>query len=168
MGRVLECVLAGKAQPKDARERLDLALFCADYRERYVTAVGLFADAFAADPRLAANLNPPYRFMAAHFASLAAAGKGEDAANLNSERRAGFRSQALGWLRADLDAYAALAGKVDSRPLVRPGLTSWLKDKALAGVRTEAPLAALPETERKEWRKLWAEVAALLKKIEEK
>ena len=39
----------------------------------------------------------------------------------------------------------------------------WQKDSDLAGVRGEA-LAKLPDTERASWEKLWAEVAAVLKK----
>jgi tetratricopeptide (TPR) repeat protein len=160
----LDAVRAGKARPKDARERLDLGLLCGDFKRQYAAAATFFADAFAADPKLAADLRVPHRLTAARYAALAAAGEGEDAGKLSDQQRSRLRKQALGWLRADLDAHAPLADKPDSRVLVRQRLTFWLKDEALAGVRDEKKLATLPEAERKEWRKLWADVAALLKK----
>jgi hypothetical protein len=39
----------------------------------------------------------------------------------------------------------------------------WLKDPDFTGVRGSQALANLPEAERKQWLKLWADVAALLK-----
>jgi hypothetical protein len=41
------------------------------------------------------------------------------------------------------------------------------QDSDLASVRDAAALAKLPEAERAEWNKLWAEVEALLKKAGE-
>jgi hypothetical protein len=79
-----------------------------------------------------------------------------------------LRRQALDWLRADLDANTSLADEATGRPSVQRRMTIWLKDAALAGVREENSLASLPEPERKEWRQLWADVQALLKKVEPK
>jgi hypothetical protein len=39
---------------------------------------------------------------------LAGCGQGRDAADLDEESRAGFRHQALGWLRAELEAQRRL------------------------------------------------------------
>jgi hypothetical protein len=50
--------------------------------------------------------------------------------------------------------------------LLRQRKPFWLKDEALAGVRDDKPLTALPEPERKEWRKLWADVIALFEKAQ--
>ena len=47
-------------------------------------------------------------------------------------------------------------------------LANWLQDADLTSVRDNKSLAALAETERKEWGKLWADVAALLKKVEDR
>jgi hypothetical protein len=47
-------------------------------------------------------------------------------------------------------------------------LRHWQRDGALAGLRDHAALARLPAEERQACRQLWAEVAALLKKAEEK
>ena len=62
----------------------------------------------------------------------------------------------------------ALAEKGDSRSIVRQRLTSWLKDPALAGLRNRRSLATLPEKEREQWCKLWADVTVLLQKVEQK
>jgi hypothetical protein len=46
-------------------------------------------------------------------------------------------------------------------------LRHWQQDPDLAGVRDAAELEKLPEAERAEWKKLWEDVAALLKKCGE-
>jgi len=43
----------------------------------------------------------------------------------------------------------------------------WQQDTDFTNVRGDA-LAKLPEAERNEWRKLWEDVAELLKKAQEK
>jgi hypothetical protein len=47
-------------------------------------------------------------------------------------------------------------------------LRHWQKDPDLAGLRDAAALARLPAGEQTEFRKLWAEVAALLAKAQRK
>src|SRR5262249_16279325 len=139
---------------------------CAGVRHRYRAAVGFFSEAFAADAKLAGDLRAQHRYHAARAAALAAAGKGEDSGKLDDEERSRLRQQALAWLRADLGAYARLAARADARPTVKQRLTYWLADADLAGVRDEKALAALPEAERQPWRKLWADVAALLRQAQ--
>ena len=46
-------------------------------------------------------------------------------------------------------------------------LKHWQKDPDLAGVRDRSALEKLPDAERAEWEKLWADVAELLKKVQE-
>jgi hypothetical protein len=46
-------------------------------------------------------------------------------------------------------------------------LQHWQTDPDLAGLRDPEPLAKLPESEQEACRKLWADVAALLKKAQE-
>jgi tetratricopeptide (TPR) repeat protein len=164
----LTAVLAGKDQPRDAQERVELAQFCASYRHRYVAAVALLDDAFVAAPKLAADLKESNRYNAACYAALAAAGKGQDAGKLDDMQRARLRQQALAWLHADLDAYTALAGKADGRQLARQKMTRWLKDDDLAGVRDRMALAALTAAERKQWSRLWGEVANLREKTRDR
>jgi hypothetical protein len=97
------------------------------------------------------------------------AGKGEDSRKLDGKERVRLRNQALDWLRADLKAYAFLAEKgKEDRGLVLRHILHWQQDSDFASVRDEKSLAALPEKERDAWRKLWAEVAALRKKVEAK
>ncbi|MHB1560033.1 MAG: hypothetical protein ACYC61_21485 [Isosphaeraceae bacterium] len=49
-----------------------------------------------------------------------------------------------------------------ARAAVAATLKHWKQDADLAGVRDGAALAALPETERGDWKALWAEVDRLL------
>ena len=46
-------------------------------------------------------------------------------------------------------------------------LKHWQEDTDLVGLRDAAALAKLPEAERAEWQKLWAEVESLRKKAGE-
>jgi Tfp pilus assembly protein PilF len=164
-------VLAGEAQPADAAERVALAHLC-HTKKRYAAAARFFADAFAAQPALADNLQTQDRYNAACAAARAAAGQG-DADRLADAERARLRRQALDWLAADLAAWAkraenpnALARLWDKVALPGMGdvLGHWQTDPDLAGVRDDAALARLPEADREAWRKLWAEVAATLAK----
>jgi hypothetical protein len=47
---------------------------------------------------------------------------------------------------------------------VQETLRHWQQDSDLAGVRDKGALAKLPAAERDAWRKLWADVDALLKR----
>ncbi len=90
------------------------------------------------------------------------------AGKISAENRSLLRQQALDWLRSDLTAYTRLAekGNKDAREAVWWRLTGWFRNPELAFYREEKSLAALPEAERQAWQKLWADVAALLKKVE--
>jgi hypothetical protein len=52
------------------------------------------------------------------------------------------------------------------RPLVVQTLQRWQGDADLAGVDGAEALARLPEVERDGWRRLWAEVARLLARVQ--
>jgi superkiller protein 3 len=161
----LAAVLNGEARPADAAEQVGLAGLCLT-KKRYTDATRFFADAFKAQPKLAEDLQAGHRYNAACAAALAAAGQGENSGKLDDKERARLRQQALGWLRADL----ALWGKqVESatpqaRAAVQKTLRHWQEDPDLVGLRDAAALAKLPEAERAEWEKLWADVEATLKK----
>src|SRR5262249_30638409 len=92
----LAAYLKGDFKPTTNDERLGLARWC-QIKKHYHTSARLYADAFAADPKLADDLNA-----AARSAVLATAGKGEDAAKLDDKEKARLRQQALDWLKADL------------------------------------------------------------------
>jgi hypothetical protein len=61
-------------------------------------------------------------------------------------------------------AWARLAGKAapQAHAEVRRQLTPWRRGPDLAGVRGPGAWAALPGAEAEAWRRLWAEVDALL------
>jgi Tfp pilus assembly protein PilF len=166
-GKLLR-VLGGKAQPKDAAERLNLAWLAQQpYKRQYAAAARLYAEAFAAK-RARADLLARHRYNAACASALAAAGKGEGAKPEDKER-ARLRAQALDWLKADLAGWAKFAeGTPEQRLRLRQTLTHRRGDADLAGVRDEGALAKLPEEERKRWGELWAEVDALLRRAGDK
>jgi serine/threonine-protein kinase len=157
----------GTYVPAGTQEYLELIEWCR-IKKLHHTAVRLYAAAFTADPKLAADLKAAHCYNAACHASLAAAGQGADAAGLGEKEQVELRRQALTWLRADL----ALCGKqLESgqpagRAEVQRALSHWQKDGDLAGLRDAAALAKLPDEERAAFTKLWADVAALLKKAE--
>ncbi len=151
----------GSYVPASNEDRLGLAE-CCKVKKLYHTATGLYASAFAADPKLADNLGAGHRYDAACYAALAAAGQGEDAGKLDDKERASLRRQALDWLRADL----ALWRKQLESAAVQKALRHWRHDTDLAGIRDAAALANLPADEQKAFNQLWADVSALLKKGE--
>jgi serine/threonine-protein kinase len=150
-----------------AQACLKLAFMC--YRKGlYAAAARGSAEAFAADPKLASDLQGRYRYSAACSASLAAAGRGEDAAGLDDKERARLRRHALDWLRADLALWTKQleSDKPAVRAVVPQALRHWQKDTDLAGIRDKTALAKLPNAEQTPFIQFWAEVAALLKKAE--
>jgi hypothetical protein len=104
------------------------------------------------------------RYNAACAASLAAAGKGKEAAKLDPNERARWRRQAVAWLRADLARWTRQldTNQSPARAAVRQELRHWQRDPDLAGIRDAGPLAKLPADEQAACKKLWAEVQALL------
>jgi serine/threonine-protein kinase len=167
----VSAVLSGEAEPADAAERLALAQLCQlHYQRRHAAAARFYADAFAADPRLAADLQQQHRYNAACNAALAAAGQGEDAKHLPDKARLMLRRQALAWLRDDLAAYARMAQGAEpaGKQLVRERMRHWQQDSDLGSVRDPRALDRLSADERRPWQQLWQDVGSLLKKVEEK
>jgi serine/threonine-protein kinase len=162
----LVALLEGKGKPKDNAERLALARLCLERKKLPAAAARFYAEAFAAEPRLADDLRAGQRYNAACAAARAGAGLGTDAAQLDEKERARWRKQALDWLRADLAAWAKLAdgGAPAPRAEALKTLRWWQQDPDLAGLRDEPALGNLPGPERAAWQKFWAEVAALGKK----
>jgi serine/threonine-protein kinase len=159
-------LLAGKLTPASEAERADYAE-CCTLTQLHAAAVRLYAQAFAAEPTLADDLEAGHRYTAACAAALAGCGQGRDAGSLGDRERTRLRRQALGWLRGDLTAQSKqLAGSAAEAKEARKSLARWQKDPDLAGVREPGELDKLPEEERRAWQKLWADVAALLKRTE--
>jgi tetratricopeptide (TPR) repeat protein len=162
----LTAVLKGEARPADAREQLALAQLCRQYKRLYAAAARLYDAVFAGELGPSGDLQAGYRYHAARAAALAAAGQGEDAAHLDAAERARLRGQALAWLRADLRVRAERVerGTPPERAEAAKILRHWRADPDFAGVRGPAALGKLPEAERAEWQRLWADVQALLEK----
>jgi serine/threonine-protein kinase len=163
----LPAFLRGEFQPKDTAERLGLASVC-DAKKLKHAAARLYAEAFAADPKLADDPRTVHRYNAGSAAALAALAQGKDASQLDDTQKASLRKQALHWLRADLAACAKLlaSNPPAARDYVRERLQLFQQDSDLAGFRNKDALAKLPAEERAAWEKLWADVADLRKKSE--
>jgi tetratricopeptide (TPR) repeat protein len=162
----LPAFLKGELEPQDTAQRLALVGVC-EAKKLWAAAARLYADAFAADPKQADGVHPGNRYDAARAAALAGCGQGQDAPAMAAER-ARWRRRALSWLQDHL-AFTArhlASGAPKAREEVQGWLRHWQTDPDLAGIRDSAALARLPAEERAAWRKLWADVAALLKKAE--
>jgi serine/threonine protein kinase/tetratricopeptide (TPR) repeat protein len=160
----LPAFLNRKTKPASPAECIELAGVCT-LKRLNGAAARFYEEAFAAEPALAEKLGAAgSRYEAACTAALAGCGQGEDAQSLDEKQRAGLRQQALAWLRADLAAWRGrlVKEKDRARTAVAQALTHWLKDPDLAGVRGARALTRLPETERKPWQQLWADVAETL------
>ena len=168
--RKLSAVLKGESEPANSAERVVMASLCQQFKRLHLTAARFYADAFAADAKLAADLHQQHRYNAACSAALAAAGQAEDARDLPDKVALTLRRQARQWLREDLSAYVKVAGRDDPKvkDVVRQRLTHWRQDSDLASVRDKAALDAMPENERQQWQALWREVEALLRTVQPK
>ncbi len=93
--------------------------------------------------------------------TIVAAGHAHDAKNLPDKVSAGFRRQALLYLRPDLALYAKFADgdQPAAKDTVRQRLAHWQQNADLATVRNA--LDQLPETERAAWRERWQDVETL-------
>ena len=158
----------GSYTPATNEERLGLVEWC-KIMKLHRTATSLYSNAFAADPKLADDLESNHRYNAACYAALAAAGQGEDAGKLDDKERMRLRQLAFDWLRADLASRSKQlqTGKPGDRTVVQQTLRFWQKDTDLAGLRDAAPLAKLPAEEQKALAQLWADVNELSKKATE-
>jgi C-terminal peptidase prc len=163
----LPALLSGQEQPKDNADRLLLAGYAA-LRGQHPQAVRLYRDVFAAEPNLVNDLAENYWYIAACSAALVAAGLGEDAQKLTDAERASFRKQALDWLRAQLAARSNLleGARIVDREASASILRGWQRDSHFHSLRDEAALKQLSPAEQQDWRKLWADVAALVKVLE--
>jgi eukaryotic-like serine/threonine-protein kinase len=159
----LPAFLAGKHQPRDNDERVALLGVC-QFTNRTGASARLYADVFAAAPRLANDLAAGHRYNAARFAALAGCGRGEDVGELEEAERSRWRGQAQTWLREDLTVWDS-ALKNDAakfRELVQQTLTRWQNDSDLAGLREPAALEKLSARERTAFLALWRDVGVVL------
>jgi tetratricopeptide (TPR) repeat protein len=155
-------LLAGTARLAEARESLALAAICT--YKLPAAAARWYTEAFAAEPGLASAVGQDPRYNAACVAALARCGEGEDAAQLDDAQRGRWRQQALVWLRAELGAWRELLDREPdrARPKVAQTMRHWQQDPDFKGVRGPDALVKLPQGEREDWQKLWADVAETL------
>jgi serine/threonine protein kinase/tetratricopeptide (TPR) repeat protein len=152
----LPALLRGELRPASAEECNAFALLCS-CKNLHAACARLRAEAFAADPKLAENLEAGYRYDAACAAALAAK-------EADGQERVRWRKQAVIWLQADLAAKAALlkTGTAKDGRRVLEQLRRWRYDLDLAGLREAAAVTRLPDEEQEACNQLWAEVDALL------
>jgi tetratricopeptide (TPR) repeat protein len=158
-------VLKGEVHPANVAERLELAELCRrPYKALYATAVRFYSDTFSRQPHLTDDLDAGHRYNAACAAALAGCGQGKDANQSDDKERARLRQQSLEWLQADLAIHRRDLEMAPDKaaPAVRERMQQWQRDKDFTGVRGPDALAKLPEAERQDWQKLWAEVAEIL------
>jgi eukaryotic-like serine/threonine-protein kinase len=158
----LPAFLQGEHQPRDNDERVALLGIC-QFKRLHLAAARLYADAFAADPRLAEDLEAGSRCRAAASAAMAGVGRAGDGMRLGEAERARWRGQARDWLRADLAAWSrkVASGPEDRSRVLRTLLESWRAAPDLAGLREPDSLDDLPPAERRECLMLWSDFDAL-------
>jgi hypothetical protein len=171
LDKKVPAILTGETTPANPAEAVALAEMCQQpYKKRYAASARLYADAFAAEPKLAADLNQQHRYNAACSAALAAAGQGEDARRLPDKVVSMFRRWALDWLRDDLTTYAKLAEQNNPavKQAIQQRLVHWRRDPDLVSVRDHPALDRLAEAERAAWQALWRDVDELAKRAAKK
>ena len=142
----LSRVLTGDIQPADAGERLKLAKMCQlQGKSLYAAAVRFYADAFAEQPNLDANLQAQHRYNAACAAALAGTAKNAKETTAESDRPP-LRRQARDWLQADLDTYTQQVKNGKSALIFQAAdrLAHWQTDPDFIGVRDAKSLTKLP------------------------
>jgi serine/threonine-protein kinase len=161
----LRAIVKGEQRPNDVGERLQLAERAYEIA-RYAAAARLLQEALELDPRLGDDRQAQHRYNAACAAAQAGSGRGKDDPAPSEPQKTKLRQQALDWLTAELGDWAKLLATADNeqRGGIKQTLEHWQQDNDLASIRDEAELAKLSETERLAFRKLWADVDALLKK----
>ncbi len=159
----LAAVLKAEDHPKNNAERLELAAR-AYAKLLHASSARLFAEAFAADSKLADDCRAGTRYDAACSAALAGIGQSDDVPPPDDTARSRMRRQALDWLKADLAAWARSleGGTPKDRGLLLQRVTHWKNDSDLAGIRDKQELAKLSEEERTAFKQLWNEVDQLL------
>ena len=151
----LSAFLQDEATPADPKDIITWARMCQELKRQHAAAARLYAYAFAAEPKLAADPNQFHRYNAACSAVRAAVGQGEDARLLPDKVTGMFRRWALGWLRDDLTAYSKMAERNDlaANKIIHQRLTHWRGDPDLASLRESSSLDRLPDNERAAWQR---------------
>jgi tetratricopeptide (TPR) repeat protein len=161
-------VLLRGGPAKDNKERLFTAIQC-EQKKLYAAAARLTVEALEHDPKLGEDLPRRARHQAMGRSVLAGVGQGEDDPRPDDAARARLRTQARDLFQADIAIHSKklASGNADDRKVILNNLQHWKECPDLAPVREPEASKGLPESERKEWEGLWAEVEALFKRAQE-
>ncbi|CAN5774192.1 hypothetical protein BH11PLA1_BH11PLA1_04930 [soil metagenome] len=148
------------ADPSGAAAIRDVAEWNWKYRRLAATAARQYAAAFADAPSLLDDPKFSDRFDAACAAVAAACLHDPGSADLTAPQRESLRRQALAWLSAEHDSWAA-RHQSGERTLAARTMRAWLRDGNLSPIRGQDALTDLPSDERSAWRNLWNDVDRL-------
>ena len=160
----LPAILRSEDKPKDNTERLGFAQMAYDCK-LFAAAARLWAEVFAADPKLGDDLRAGHHYNAACAAALAAACQGIDEPETDDATKTKLRRQTLEWLQHELLAWSRQLETVrpQDRQVFTSPLARWKSDPDLASIRDAVALAKLPAEEQRGWRDFWTAVDSLLK-----
>ena len=162
-----EAFLEGRHEPRDNPERLALLAVCR-FKKLNRTSAKLYADAFAADPKLVNDPQIRPRYDAAFAALLAGCGLGDDSGTVDDRERARWRQQARQWLEDELsigDKKETGDSANDAAGLYKRW-TRWQANADLAGLNRPGSLDHLSPAERQQCRTLLSDVDALFKRAQ--
>jgi hypothetical protein len=134
-------------------------------KKLHASSARLFDEALKGDPKLADDRQAQHRYNAACAAALAGCGQGKDEPAPDDAAKARLREQALNWLLAELEIWTKLleAATPDDRKAIVQTLNHWRHvDPDLAGIRDDAAITNLPESEQSKLKKLWSDFDILL------
>ena len=176
-------LVQGTAEPANNEERFALAGSC-QFAGRWYDAARWYADALANDPEWIeareadcldrAHSGKPFlrvdelayscRYPWARCAVMSAGDVGENGADLNETERTQMRGLAQEWLLSDLELWKKVLelNPAAGREIVNQQLVRWQSDPDLAGVREASELEKLPPDERRDFAKLWDDVAQVV------
>jgi tetratricopeptide (TPR) repeat protein len=148
-----------RLDPKAAKRAQSNLGFALQSQGRLEEAIGHFQQAVKLDPKFITAQNGLGICLhgAACAALKSAANPSTENSPLGEPDRVGLRRQAMDWLKANLDLTADMRGRGLKPPW---SLSTWQFDPALAAVREPAELAKLSQSERAQWKRFWADVAA--------
>jgi serine/threonine-protein kinase len=169
--RKAEQLVELEKKPANVQDLMTVARMATHQHQQFLVTVRFLEQSLAANPDWAGRLpaDPP-RYYAACCAAMAAAGKDRSAGILEAAAQRRLRQQAVSWLRDELDRNRKrlAKGTPEDRAAVAKALAYWKVDGWLAAVRDKDAVDKLPQDERDACRKLWADVATLHKRSQEK
>lgn len=147
----------GKYVTEDALEWLQMAGRCESYHKDYQTALKLCREAIGRQKKASEGcflVGADVALKCAYF----------DTKTPDADTQLALRKQAFVWMQTGVRIARDAVG-ASMKESVQFVTDYFLTGKSFAPIRDEPALSQLPEPERKEWQKLWADIAALQKKL---